>query len=95
MIRIAFIALAAVIAFPCNAKTHRSAAAKHEFQRQQPCPATGQTRGKCPGYAIDHITPLCAGGPDTPQNMQWQTIADAKSKDVEEHRYCRALKGTH
>lgn len=95
MIRIALIFLAVVIAFRCNAKTHRSAAAKHEFQRQQPCPAIGHTRAKSPGYFIDHIPPLCAGGPDTARNMQWQTVADAKAKDVEEHRYCRALKGTH
>ena len=95
MIRAAAFALAVVFALPCSAKTQRSTAAKHEFQRQQPCPATGQIRGKCPGYVIDHITPLCAGGPDAPQNMQWQTVADAKAKDVEEHRYCRALKGNH
>ena len=27
----------------------RSAAAKHEFQRANACPSTGQHRGKCPG----------------------------------------------
>ena len=87
--------LAAAIAAPVSAKTHRSTSAKHEFQRQHPCPATGQAKGKCPGYVIDHVTPLCAGGPDAPANMQWQTLADSKAKDVEERRYCRALKGTH
>ena len=67
----------------------RRAAAKAEFQRQEPCPATGQHRGKCPGYVIDHIVPLCAGGPDAAANMQWQTAADAKAKDREEARQCR------
>jgi hypothetical protein len=85
----------AMLSASAAAKTHRSTSAKHEFQRQHPCPATGQPRGKCPGYVIDHVTPLCAGGPDAPANMQWQTVADSKVKDVEERRYCRALKSTH
>lgn len=70
----------------------RSQAAKAEFQRKHPCPATGQHRGKCPGYVIDHVVPLCAGGPDAPANMQWQAAADAKAKDREELRQCRALR---
>lgn len=71
------------LAAPAIASDHqpRSAAAKHGFQRENPCPSTNERRGKCPGYIIDHITPLCAGGPDTPGNMQWQTVADAKAKD--------------
>jgi hypothetical protein len=38
---------------------------------------------------IDHVNPLCAGGPDHPSNMQWQTVADAKIKDRAERRMCR------
>ena len=34
-----------------------------------------------PGWVIDHIIPLKEGGCDCPENMQWQTIADAKAKD--------------
>jgi len=30
---------------------------------------------------IDHIVPLKRGGPDKPENMQWQTLAEAKAKD--------------
>lgn len=67
----------------------RSHSARAEFQRQQPCPATGERRGRCPGYVIDHVNPLCAGGPDHPSNMQWQTVADAKIKDRAERRMCR------
>ncbi len=48
--------------------------------------------GKCPGYVVDHIRPLCAGGPDNAANMQWQTLADSKVKDRDEHRECRALR---
>lgn len=67
----------------------RSHAATAAFQREHPCPATGNARGSCPGYVIDHVVPLCAGGPDHPANMQWQTAADAKRKDIEERKLCR------
>lgn len=65
------------------------AAARAEFKRSHPCPVTGQPRGPCPGYVIDHVHPLCAGGPDRPANMQWQTVREAKVKDREERRMCR------
>lgn len=66
----------------------RSHATRSEFQRQHPCPATGSPRGPCPGWIVDHVTPLCAGGPDEVTNMQWQTTEDAKDKDREERRQC-------
>lgn len=59
----------------------RSPAARKTFRSTHPCPATGRTSGRCPGYVIDHIRPLKRGGPDTPSNMQWQTKAEAKAKD--------------
>jgi 5-methylcytosine-specific restriction endonuclease McrA len=59
----------------------RSTIAKSQFRNQHPCPATGRTRGACPGYVIDHVVPLKRGGPDSPKNMQWQTKAEAKAKD--------------
>jgi len=59
----------------------RSSTARHEFQRQHPCPSTGRSTGACPGYVIDHLTPLKRGGADAPSNMQWQTIREAKAKD--------------
>lgn len=67
----------------------RSAQARSMFQRGSPCPATGHTKGKCPGYVVDHVIPLCAGGEDAPSNMQWQTVADGKAKDRIERRQCR------
>ena len=70
------------------AKQARSTAAKQQFKNQQPCPATGQARGNCPGYVIDHIQALACGGADAPANMQWQTVADAKAKDKWERRGC-------
>lgn len=70
----------------------RSAAAKAAFQRLYHCPATDKPRGPCPGYVVDHIKPLCAGGADDPLNMQWQTVADAKAKDRIEVRECAAMR---
>lgn len=52
-----------------------------DFMRLHPCPANGAKSGPCPGYIRDHIVPLCKGGRDTVDNMQWQTIAEAKWKD--------------
>lgn len=75
-----------------GAESQRSKKATAEFKRENPCPANGKRRGGCPGYMIDHIEPLCAGGADAPSNMQWQTVEDAKSKDREEKKQCAALR---
>jgi hypothetical protein len=72
-----------------HGRIKRSAAAKHEFMLTHPCPITGSTNGKCPGYVIDHINPLACGGSDAPSNMQWQTKDAAKSKDKWERAGCR------
>ena len=69
-------------------KTHRSSSAKRAFRASNPCPATGKSKGACPGYVIDHITPLCAGGADEPGNTQWQTVEERKAKDKLERREC-------
>ena len=76
-----FVLVSAIFSDPSWSKQHRSHAAIAEFKCQYPCPATGAPRGLCPGYVIDHVVPLCAGGPDAPANMQWQTVVDAKVKD--------------
>jgi hypothetical protein len=75
-------------ALPASAGEHRSLEVKHEFQRQHPCPSTGRTTGRCPGYIKDHVVPLACGGPDSASNLQWQTTADAKAKDRWERRGC-------
>lgn len=77
-----------LLSLAASAAVPRSAAAKAEFQRINPCPSTGRTRGACPGYVKDHIVPLCAGGADRPHNMQWQTVSAAKRKDRDERRQC-------
>ena len=84
------IALAVALACPAPlaAKEYRSREVTREFQRQHPCPSTGNTRGACPGYVRDHIWPLACGGPDSVANLQWQTIRDARAKDRWERKNC-------
>lgn len=89
MLRSLFILILLLSNTISEAKIARSSSAKAEFKRLQPCPSTGRPRGACPGYIIDHIKPLCAGGPDDPGNMQWQTVEAAKVKDRAERRQCR------
>lgn len=66
---------------PRDGHVKRSVSAKNEFKREYPCPATGERRGACPGYVIDHVVPLKRGGEDKTSNMQWQTKAEAREKD--------------
>ena len=66
-----------------NGRIKRNGAAKREFMRR-----TGYAHGR-KGYVVDHIIPLACGGPDTPENMQWQTKEAAKAKDKWERRGCK------
>lgn len=63
-----------------------------EFRKTHACPATQKFTGACGGYVVDHKWPLCAGGPDTVDNMQWQTRKDALAKDKVEWAVCRKLR---
>lgn len=67
----------------------RSKAQRAEFIRSVPCPETGVTRGACPGWEVDHVVPLCAGGEDRPANMQWLSVTDHKAKTRQDVRGCR------
>lgn len=64
-----------------HAAVKRDPAQRAAFMRSHPCPSTGKTKGACPGYVVDHIKPLKRGGADRPENMQWQTVEEAKQKD--------------
>jgi len=70
----------------------RSQAERLAFQRAEPCPANAQRRGPCPGYVVDHIIPLCAGGADRQENMQWQPLAESLIKDSEERQHCASIR---
>jgi hypothetical protein len=78
--------------YPCpvkrdaHGKIVRNAAARRGFLIS----VTGSNRLPS-GYVVDHIIPLCACGSDTRDNMQLQTIGDAKKKDVVEKRACYKL----
>lgn len=76
----------AIASLPADGRgdTSRSSAVTAAFQRAYPCPSTGQRSGPCPGWIKDHAVPLCAKGPDTVLNLQWQTVADARAKDRDE-----------
>jgi hypothetical protein len=80
--------LALALASPTTAKTQRDPHQRALFMHKHPCPANSNTRGRCPGFVVDHVVPLCAGGKDHPTNMQWQTVADAKVKDRRERQMC-------
>lgn len=67
---------------PTGTTIQRSEAAKRAFMK-----STGYPHGR-PGFVIDHIVALACGGPDTPANMQWQTIAAGKAKDKVERKGC-------
>lgn len=62
------------------------------FRKANPCPATGQVQGACPGWVVDHIIPLCGGGADHPSNMQWQRYRESKKKDKVEIAFCACLR---
>jgi hypothetical protein len=72
-----------------DAKYKRSVKVLKDFQKLNPCPSTGQREGPCPGYIKDHVKPLVCGGADTVENLQWQTVADAKAKDRLEMSCCK------
>lgn len=44
-----------------------------------------------PGFVVDHRIPLCAGGPDTITNMQWEPVVESYTKDTYERRLCKEL----
>jgi hypothetical protein len=66
-----------------SGKIHRDPAAKAAFRRNHPCPSTGRTTGRCPGYEVDHVRPLACGGADQASNMQWLTAAANQAKGAE------------
>lgn len=77
------VAVAGADAFP------RSRAVLREFQRQHACPSTGARRGACPGFEIDHIQALCAGGRDELANLQWLSHRDHALKTKRDVAACR------
>ena len=80
--------LAAAVALSALAGD-RSRAVRSEFQRLNPCPETGAKRGACRGWEVDHIVPLCAGGADRVENLQWLTVHEHRRKTKRDVARCR------
>lgn len=64
-----------------SGRIERDPAARRSFRKSHPCPSTGRSSGACPGYVVDHVMALKRGGPDSPSNMQWQSVSEARRKD--------------
>lgn len=86
----AVLALLLTIASTAHADD-RHASTVSAFRKLYPCPLTGKAQRTCPGYVVDHVIPLCAGGPDAVENMAFQTVAASYKKDVLERAICRRL----
>jgi len=53
----------------------RSRKVLRQFAKVFPCPASLQPVPSCPGWAIDHVVSLAAGGCDSQINLQWLPTA--------------------
>lgn len=79
--------IAVLLAGCCHQK--RSQAMRAVFVATHPCPSPEGTKTACPGYQVDHIIAICAGGRDAPENMQWLTVAAHKEKTRSDVQTCR------
>lgn len=70
----------------------RDPAVTHAFTLTVPCPSTGDTGHRCPGFIRDHLIPLCAGGADAVSNLWWEESARASRKDKRELQLCHRLR---
>jgi hypothetical protein len=88
---LALLAIAGIAACAAPAPTapKRAPEVRAEFMRAHPCPANGRTSGACPGFQVDHILALCAGGADTATNMQWLAVELHKIKTRSDAAACR------
>ncbi len=81
--------VAAVGPLVAEAREQRSSLVVAAFKRESPCPATKKKAGPCPGWQVDHVQPLCAGGKDTVDNLQWLTVQEHKIKTRSDSKACR------
>lgn len=78
-----------IVSHSAIAHTHRSRAAKHQFEVM-----TNHPHG-WPNHWVDHIIPLACGGADAPSNMAWQTVEAAHAKDRWERNDCAIWSSPH
>ena len=84
--------IALLLPLLASARIERSAAEVMAFKRSVPCPATGKPELRCAGHEVDHIEPLCAGGADRRENLQYLTIQEHRWKTRTDVRVCRELR---
>ncbi|NDZ11464.1 HNH endonuclease [Variovorax sp. WS11] len=72
-----------------EARIPRDRAEVRAFRAENPCPSTGLRRGRCDGWQVDHVEPLCAGGADKRANLQWISTEDHRFKTYVDVRECR------
>src|SRR3954462_10488620 len=75
------------ICVPGYAREHRMPYAESAAIKREILPA-GHSVSE---YELDHIVPLCMGGSNDRSNLQLQPWDEAKRKDVDEWRLCRAV----
>lgn len=80
---VGFLAVSSAHALP------RDAQQKAAFRKSNACPSTGKHTGACPGYEVDHKKALMNGGADTPQNMQWLSKNEHKTKTAKDVAECK------
>lgn len=81
--------LAALLPGVGEAKSYRDPEVRRAFMKIHPCPSTGKTRGKCPGFQVDHRWPRCYyDGPDEIWNMQWLSIEAHREKTKLDVKVC-------
>lgn len=85
---------AALLAIPADAQIKRDRSQVRAFRAENPCPATGRTRGACPGFEVDHVQSLCSGGADKKENLQWLSKEDHRFKTLVDVRECRRARVT-
>jgi len=89
---IALLCVFCIVVQSAHAAQKRSKKVLRQFVQVQACPSTWQHRLPCPGFHIDHITPLCAGGADAVDNLQWLTREAHKEKTRGDVGHCAALR---
>ena len=62
---------------------------EYAFKNANVCPSTGLYGDHpCPGYVVNHKYPLCLGGKDEAQNMEYQEIHASYRSDRLEREAC-------
>jgi hypothetical protein len=92
LLRTAFVGASIAMGAAQASELVRSRAQIRGFRAEYPCPSTGRIRGACPGWQVDHIRPLCAGGEDKRSNMHWLATEDHRFKTSVDVRECRKLR---